>query len=97
MARVEVKAEADADLDNIFDYSVAVFGLDTAVEYMDGFRRAFDRLAENPRLGPPVADVNPPLRSLSHRSHRIYYTLDGDTILIVRIFHTSRDAANLLN
>jgi plasmid stabilization system protein ParE len=64
---------------------------------MRGFYDAFDRLRDNPRNGPAFDGTSQPLRSISHRSHRVFYTLTDDMILIVRVIHKSRDAANLLN
>jgi toxin ParE1/3/4 len=95
--QLEISPEGIDDLAEILSYSVAEFGEVTAYEYMRGFYDAFDRLTANPRIGPVFEGTSEPVRSLSHRSHRIFYALTRETILIIRIIHKSRDAANLLH
>ena len=96
MALVELSEDAAADLDGISIYSVATFGGDVAVAYMQGFKDAFALLAEHPRIGAPYKGIDPPIFSLPNRSHRIYYDIDGDRVIIQRILHKSRDAEKWL-
>lgn len=34
--------------------------------------------------------------SLAHRKHRIFYRVEGENVLIVRILHHARDAKGML-
>ena len=93
MLRLDIKAAARAELRNIYEFSVAEFGTRVAETYLTGLRSAFDRILEFPGIGPVYPDVVPEVRSLAYRSHRIFYQLDGDLILIVRVLHHRQSAA----
>ena len=90
--RLDIKATARAELAQIYDYSVAEFGPKVAEAYLTGLRNTFDRLLEFPFMGTIYPDVTPEVRVTIHRSHRVFYRIDGDEILIVRILHKMRDA-----
>ncbi len=89
--RLDIKAAARAELAQIYEFSVAEFGWQVAEAYMIGLRQAFDRLLEFPFLGPVYPDVTPEVRVFLHRSHRIFYRIEGDLVLIVRVLHKHRD------
>jgi toxin ParE1/3/4 len=89
--RLDIKAAARAELAQIYDYSVAEFGLLVAETYMAGLRGAFDRLLEFPLIGPVFPDIEPEVRVFLQRSHRIFYRIEGDIVLIVRVLHKHRD------
>ncbi|TGX53607.1 type II toxin-antitoxin system RelE/ParE family toxin [Sphingomonas gei] len=58
--RLELSREAQADLDDIRDYSVAQFGTGRAVAYLDAVERAFRRVLDFPEIGavrPELAGV----------------------------------------
>ena len=97
MLKLEVRAEAKRDLADVYDFSVETFGPVVADVYMEGFRICFERLVENPHLGPGFEGVSDLLHSVSHRSHRIYYSFDAKSVIIVRIFHKARDVSSLLS
>jgi toxin ParE1/3/4 len=48
-------------------------------------------MLEFPDIGAPHPTVNPPIRSLGCQQHRIFYEVEGDTILVVRILHKAMD------
>jgi toxin ParE1/3/4 len=89
--RLDLQPAARADLRQIYEFSAERFGLSVAETYLAGLRRAFDRLLEFPMIAPVYPDIIPEMRVLQHRSHRIFYQIVGETILIVRILHASRD------
>lgn len=93
--RLDIKAAARAELRNIYDFSVAEFGTRVAKSYLTGLRSAFDRIIEFPRIGPVYPDVFPEVRVFAYRRHRIFYQIDGDMILIVRILHSRQDAGSV--
>ena len=96
MKRVELSRQADADLDGILDYSIAAHGRDTAEAYLRTINAALDWLAERPQLGAPRPDLKRGLRSLPAGEHRIYYRVDGKTVLVARVLHKAMDAARHL-
>ncbi len=91
MKRLDIKAAARAELAQIYEFSVAEFGWQIAEAYLTGLRGAFDRLLEFPMIGPVYPDVTPEVRVIHHRSHRIFYRIEGDMVLIVRVLHKHRD------
>lgn len=91
MKRLDIKAAARAELAQIHEYSVAEFGWRAAEAYMIGLRQAFDRLLEFPFIGPIYPDVTPEVRVFLHRSHRIFYRIEGEMVLIVRVLNKQRD------
>jgi toxin ParE1/3/4 len=90
--QLDIKATARAELAQIYDYSVAEFGRVVAEAYLAGLREMFDRLIAFPFIGTVYPDVKPEVRVLFYRSHRVFYQIEGDMILIIRILHKMRDA-----
>ncbi|HEX6375640.1 MAG TPA: type II toxin-antitoxin system RelE/ParE family toxin [Allosphingosinicella sp.] len=96
MTRVELSRRADADLDDILDYSIAAHGRETAEAYLRTIDAALAWLAERPQLGAPREDLKKGLRSLPAGEHRIYYRFDGKIVLVARVLHKAMDAARHL-
>ena len=90
--RLDIKATARAELAQIYNYSVAEFGPTVAETYLTGLRNAVERLLEFPFMGTIYPDVIPEIRVILYRSHRVFYRIEGDKVLIVRILHKMRDA-----
>ena len=97
MAEVRLRTSADADLAAIFDYSVTTFGEAVAADYLRSFEQAFDLLRRHPLAGALRLEIDPPIRCLPHRSHRIFYDVEGETVWIVRVLHHAMDAEKWLS
>ena len=82
---------AAADVDAIFEYGLLNFGPDAAIVYLDQMETKYRLLLDHPRSGRTEPDLGAEVRSLSCRSHRIYYQIEGDTILIRRVRHKASD------
>jgi toxin ParE1/3/4 len=91
VAEVRLRSEAAADLAGIFDYSLVEFGEAQAEAYLRSFEQAFDLLRRHPFAGALRIQIDPPIRSLPHRSHRILYDVEDDVVWIVRILHHAMD------
>jgi toxin ParE1/3/4 len=89
--RLELSRRAQADLDDIRDYSLAEFGVERAVAYLDAIEGAFRRVLGFPDIGAVHSKVQPPMRSLGCGQRRIFYEVGNETILIVRILHKAMD------
>lgn len=89
--RLELSRKAQADLDDIRDYSVAEFGVERAGDYLDAVESAFRRIVDFPEIGAVHPAVRPSTRSLGSQQHRIFYEAGGDRILIVRILHKTME------
>lgn len=53
-------------------------------------------LVDFPELGVKRYDIKPQLRCLVHGSYNVFYKLEEETILIIRILHGSRSVSDLL-
>ncbi|MET0179836.1 MAG: type II toxin-antitoxin system RelE/ParE family toxin [Novosphingobium sp.] len=91
MAEIEFSKAAEADLDDIDDYSVTRFGAGIADRYMRGFDEAFARLGDFPKVGRPMPALGAGVRCLIHRRHRVFYRLSEERVLILRIVHHAQN------
>ncbi len=96
MAKLRVSAEARRDLEEIGRVGVRDHGPVAAGAYLDGFRRLFRLLREQPFAGQERPELALGVRSLSHRPHRILYRIEDDTVVIDRIIHQARDVRRAL-
>jgi toxin ParE1/3/4 len=96
VARLAIAPAARADLRDIRIFSKAQFGAATAGSYMTGLHARFALVLGNPRAGRGEPDLGSGLRSIAYRSHRIYYQVADDGVLIVRILHQAQDVAPAL-
>lgn len=64
--------------------------------YIDDVERRFRVLLDHPQIGRAEDGLVSGLRSLASGSHRIYYSIDGETITIQRILHMAVDAGQRL-
>lgn len=92
MTRLRTTLAARTDIRSIETYSKAVFGAQAARDYLVGLSAIFDLLESRPLAGAEDGIVEG-MRSFRYRSHRIYYRLEGDMLLVVRVLHHARDVA----
>jgi toxin ParE1/3/4 len=95
--RLELSVFADADLFDILAYGTAVHGEAASDDYYAGLSEAFDFLCEYPEAGQADEDSDLGLRRWRYRQHHVFYRIDDDVLLIVRIFHVAADAVRWLN
>jgi toxin ParE1/3/4 len=93
---VRLRAAAVRDLTEILSYSIETHGEAAAEAYLTDLDRALDRVREFPELGAARTDLNPLLRCLPCREHRIFYQFDGKSVSIVRVLHKAMDAEQRL-
>jgi toxin ParE1/3/4 len=91
LMRLELSRRAQADLDDIRDYSVAQFGIERAIVYFDAIEQAFRRLLDHPRIGSPRPGTERAALSYAVGEHRIYYDAFDDRIIIQRVLHKAMD------
>ncbi|MCW5799138.1 MAG: type II toxin-antitoxin system RelE/ParE family toxin [Nitrospira sp.] len=64
---------------------------------MDRIVESADTLIKTPSLGRMVPEFNrPDLRELIFRGYRVVYLLTDDTVVILRVVHSSRDLLALV-
>ncbi len=89
--------QADSDLQEIYRYTKERWGLPQAKKYLHSLTESFEFLADNPQTGRPRDDIRKGYRSLHKSKHHIFYRVEGQNILIVRILHHSRDIERQIN
>jgi len=92
MAEYRLSEKASYDLDDIADYTFETFGERQADKYGSELLNIFVALAARPFMGRPANELAPELRSYPFQAHVIYYAVETNGVLIVRILHRSRDA-----
>jgi toxin ParE1/3/4 len=89
--RLECSRAAERDLDDLLTFGTARFGDSVADEYYFSFDAAFALIRNHPRIGEAIDAVEPGVRKLTHRNHRIFYEIDDDRVRILRILHHAMD------
>ncbi len=93
MSPVVLSREADRDIDGILQFSIARHGQTTGEGYVHAINGVLDRLSVYPEIGNARDDLAPGLRSFPSGQHRIFYRVEPDRLLIVRVLHKAMDAA----
>lgn len=92
MAGYRLTRRADGDLDGIYEYTIANFGLRQARNYLNGLLRCFEYLGESPAAGSRAERLAPGLRRYPYRSHTVFYMPEDSGVLVVRVLHERMDA-----
>ncbi len=96
MARLVYSRKAASDIEEITAFSVAQFGVEVAGDYLTGLELACELLREFPEMAAIYPRIRPEMRCLIYRSHRIFYRVDEEQVLVVRVLHHARDVKRAL-
>jgi toxin ParE1/3/4 len=96
MAVVVKRPQAEADLDEIFDY-LAEYSLERAVTFLWDLNRTMENLAVNPFMGRKRDELLPGLRSFLHEKYVIFYFPASNGIDVIRILHGARDIEKIFS
>jgi toxin ParE1/3/4 len=91
MTHVVLRPRARRDIDEIWDYSARVWGLEQAEVYIRQIQRCLQALADDPRLGRTCDDVRACHRKYPVGSHVVFYRIVEGGIDVVRILHRRMD------
>ena len=82
---------AIADLANIFRYTIDVWGERQAYRYQEHLDNGLAAITENPTLilSKDAQRYFPDARSLKVEKHYIYYIVEDEQIIVLRILHQS--------
>ena len=87
----ELSQDADQDIDEIFEYTKAAYGLSQAIQYLTEIEQVITKLLNNPGLGRNRDEIKKGLRSIPKGDHIIFYNQTTDRIRVVRILHGRKD------
>jgi toxin ParE1/3/4 len=96
VARLTIKAEAQADLRQIW-WHIERDSPARADAMLDRLFERMQRCAENPGIGRIRDDLMQGLRCAVVRPYLIFYTITTDGIDVVRVMHGARDSASFFS
>ncbi|MDD5319808.1 MAG: type II toxin-antitoxin system RelE/ParE family toxin [Methylococcales bacterium] len=91
MAKCRLSKRAEKDLSNIAIYTIQHFGIKQARLYRDGLFKTFDTITEFPLIGSEQSHIKPKVRRFVYESHTIYYRVNSNDIVILRILGPGED------
>lgn len=96
MAEYRLSPRAQRDLEGVFDYTVAEWGLAQAMRYIDLIEAACADLAEAPQQAQGCGDIRSGYRRRSVEQHVVYFRPTRYGIAVIRILHQRMDAGRHL-
>lgn len=91
MGEASFTVAAQNDFAEIEIHSAAHFGPTATADYLEALRSAVTKLLGQPGIGTPRDDLDHGIRSFRCGSHRLYYQVKEQGILIVRVLHYARN------
>lgn len=94
MSRYVLSPAAQADLDQIWDYTCERWSADQVETYVREIQRAIELVADNPLIGRSCEEVRAGYRRHTVGSHTLHYRLGAggdDLVDVVRILHKHMD------
>ncbi len=98
--KVIASEQAASDLDSIVGYLVSTLGQpSSARDLLDAYDEVVENLSAYPEMYPRVID--PRLERMGYRKallkkYVVLYRVQGDSVLLARVFHQSQDYAKLV-
>lgn len=94
MTRYRLSPAAQADLGQIWDYTVERWGADQAARYTGSIRDACAELAAGRAQGRPIDDIRPGYRKHAVGAHFLFFRVgEAGSIDVIRILHRRMDVA----
>ena len=91
MLELKIKPEAESDLVKIFEYTAMRWDVDEAKKYQDDLFAGMLLLTKQEELGKEYHYAKQPYRKLHINRHLIFYRLEGQTCLVIRVLHDRMD------
>ena len=87
MAEARLSPRAQRDLENLFDYTIKLWGLAQAMRYADLIEAACADLAHAPQQAQSCDHIRPDHRRRELEQHMIYFRQASYGIAVMRILH----------
>jgi toxin ParE1/3/4 len=91
MAEYRLAPKAERDMEDIWQYTRAQWGLEQAHRYTDRLIAAFEELAASPKTAPLCDHIRKDYRRQIAGRHVIYFRVTEYGIAIIRILHAQMD------
>jgi toxin ParE1/3/4 len=92
MADYRLSPRARHDLETIWEYSFEQWGLEQANRYIDKIIAKFEAIASDPLLLPACDHIRSGYRRALAERHMIYFRVNTQAIIIMRVLHSQMDA-----
>jgi toxin ParE1/3/4 len=89
--------KAIEDLESIYLYSVAQFGIKRTDNYILDIEKTFQQLANNPEIARKCYYIRRNLRAITYGSHIIFFKVTSNGIAIIRVLHQSMNHEKHIN
>lgn len=91
MVDVQLRPEAEADIESIADYTINRWGPEQAKSYVAALRADIASLAEFSERYPIHEQTGLGLRRMGSGHHLVFYLVGEHAIEVVRVLHERRD------
>lgn len=91
MGRYTLSPAAQADLENIWDYTVERWGEAQAEDYTRNIQAACEALSEGTMISRSAEEVRAGYRKVAVGSHVMFFRMGSGVVEIIRILHQSMD------
>lgn len=91
MSQVILSPKAKSDLSDIWDYTLAEWGIDQAEKYVRDLWTAMQKQVRDPSASVDISDIRKGYRKFRSDSHVIFFRLTPAGIDVVRILHQRMD------
>jgi len=91
LRRLQVTPAAEQDLNQIWQYTVDLWGTHQAVQYVRELKSTCQALASGEGVGQSVEHIRPGYRRAKSGKHILYYRETNTTLIIIRILHERMD------
>lgn len=89
--QIVLSAEADRDVDAIWDYTVDRWSADHAERYLSGLNLVLQLLAEQPQLARERPEIGPGARIHPYRKHLILFVETAAALHVIRVIHAQEN------
>ena len=93
MEKYQLTNKAENEIEDIYEYSILNFGLNTAQDYVSNLHECFAVLSDNRSWGNDYGFIKAGLLRYEYRSHSGYYQNTEYGILIIRVLGNKQDPA----
>lgn len=91
MIEILLRPQAEADIENIADYTIERWGREQAESYVAALRADIASLGEFAERYPIHEQTGLGLRRMGSGHHLVFYLIGKDAVEVVRILHERRD------
>jgi toxin ParE1/3/4 len=92
-----IRPKAEEDLRDIGRYTRKTWGREQTRRYLRAIHDKLRRLSETPEIGTTRDEIAEGYRSARVGHHLVFYRIDGDTVVVVRVLHESMDLQRRLD